>query len=195
MDSRDPSHAPGTPVAAPKVPELDLPGLGEAMRDVFKVGGWPLAALFLAAVGLVGLLQAGLFATAVSFVQTLTMVLVLASVVTYLAMTVLGYLQWKTEVEARRSVYEDETQFQDRFMLELIKYAVGLSDTRGESTPEGRMKEIEWLTGSVTALVRGLGEARRDLRAAAVLSSVRPGQAGAMGPAPIQAGGTEVVQA
>ncbi len=144
----------------------DVPTLAKAMGDVFKVGGWPLAALFVVALLILVLIAKGVVSQAVGFFQTVTIILTVSSVVTLFGLAAIAYLRWRAELDLRRDIYRSETELQDKFILQLIQYAM---TGNPEWTPTNRKDAIDAITNSMVNLIRGVSTARQELRADVVM--------------------------
>jgi len=145
-------------VSLPTTPEL-----AEAMREVYRTGGFPLAALFIAA--LLGILAVGLdvLGGAVQFISNVSILLVYLGVFTFLVLTIIAYLRWKAELNRNLQTFKAETELQDKFVLQVIEYAS--RGASGDLTPKQRMDEIESLTRAIAQLVSEVTKARAQLRA------------------------------
>jgi voltage-gated potassium channel Kch len=141
------------------------PELAKAMCDVFKIGGWPLAALFVVAfVGIAVVVGWGKVTDAAAqFISTMSILLVLSSVVTFLVLTIIAYLRWKDELNRNFEIFKVETELLDKFIIQVIQYANQV--LREKMTPEGHGKEIESLTKAIGRLVMEVTKARAQLRA------------------------------
>jgi hypothetical protein len=155
----------GTPQVQRSLP--DVPALAKAMGDVFKVGGWPLAALFVAALLLLFLIGKGLISQAVGFVQTVTIILTISSVVTLLVFTGIAYARWRTELNMRCEVYQSETKLQDKFILELTEYVLNMA--KPGWGPADLKNTIEALSTSMVDFIQGVSTARQELRASVII--------------------------
>jgi hypothetical protein len=155
----------GSPKSQDPRPTYTLPTtpeLAAALRDVWKTGGWPLAALFVVALIGVILVGAGLVQQATQTILSIAIFLAVASFLTFLVLTVLGFLRWKAELTAHNEIYRIETELQDKFILRLFQYAAEVGGP--DISPEGRKKEIQTLTDAVGQLIREATKARNELR-------------------------------
>ncbi len=66
---------------SPAVVRFEVPSLAKGMKDVYKVGGWPLAALLVVALIALALVGQGLFAQAASLIKTISLFVAISSVV------------------------------------------------------------------------------------------------------------------
>lgn len=147
---------------SPKFQLPEIPSLAKGMKDVFSVGGLPLALLFVVAVVLLALVGQGLFTEAAGLIRTVSVFLAISSVAVFIALTLIGYLRWKTDVEVYRDSYRAELEFQDKFLLALLHYAstVGGADL----SPEGRTKAIAAMAEAVSGIMTQTIAARNRLR-------------------------------
>jgi hypothetical protein len=165
---------PKEPLNVPQQLEpLNLPAISEALREVYKVGSIPLVLIFLAAVALCALLVQGIVQTLPAFTFLIGFLIALG-VVVFLFLNWMMYRQWRTEVntlvENRRlemdlylKLWTSNREIQDKFLLSLLKYTGELAG-KSDSTPEGRKKEIEFLSDSLGKLVREFVDVRNQLQ-------------------------------
>jgi len=141
---------------------FEVPSLAKGMKDVYKVGGWPLAALLVVALIALALVGQGLFAQAASLIKTISLFVAISSVVVLLVLTVLGYLRWKTEVGVYRDSYNAELELQDKFLLSLLQYASTVGGPN--ALPGDRKALIEAIGPAIGGLMQQMIDVRSKLR-------------------------------
>jgi hypothetical protein len=168
-DNQSPSHS--SVIRTPEKPQaLLIPDISQALREVYKVGGLPLALVFIAAVVTFGLVVRDALELSRSLIN-IVFFLVVASVFLFLALMLIGYFRWRDEVhtkqeehrlemEAYYELYNREIESQDKFMLGLVEYATKLM---GEGDAE-RARDVELFTKTLGGVVAQMMEIRARLR-------------------------------
>jgi hypothetical protein len=154
---------------------VDFPSISKPLIEVFRVGGIPLALLFIITT-IIGYLLTARFATeALSTVLLILKWMLAGSFGSFAVLTTLGYLKWREEIKVRleehrlnmeeyRERYRTETALQEKFVSLISQHGAAIAAAHPDWAASDIKSGIDALAKSVEGILPRMMELRVNMR-------------------------------
>jgi hypothetical protein len=154
---------------------LVVPEIAKPLMDVFKVGGLPLAFLFVAALLLSWLITQQIAAGALSTFLLIVAITLGASFASFVFLVTLGYIKWRQDLksnieryrldmETYKELYRSEITLQENFMLAISNQAAQIASSHSEWSPSDYEKGVTAFGKAVDTMLPKMMDIRAKMR-------------------------------